>query len=415
MKTTILCVLAACCLLFGREAAAQGCGPFKMLDSPGQAGAELGRSVTVSGDRLIAGAWLADDRGSLAGAAVVFRCDGLGWIEEQRLVASDGKPFDFFGWSVALSGDVAVVGAVSAGAAYVFRRTGASWIEEARLTAFDGVTSHHFGDSVAISGDVIVVGEDQDDPSGTWSGSAYVFRYRLGQWIPERHLTAFDGHSYAHFGSEVAVDGDVAVIGAYLSDSVDGPSSGAAYVFRFEDGGWNDEQKLAAGDGEVWAFFGAGVAVSGEHIVCGARWKDVVIGGRLMQDVGAAYVFRFDGRGWAKTQQLLDPAPVIGDGFGYSVALWDVDLAVGVPNRDDFGAHSGAVQVFRRDGARFVHDRKLLAPDGRPDDRFGESVAVSERWIGIGEPLDDDNLGKAAVFLADLADRAVLLGAEPPG
>ena len=156
-------------------------------DPIGQAGAEFGTSVSVSGDTAVVGAYLDDTPGGInAGSAYVFVRSGTTWTEQQKLLASDGAPGDLFGSSVSVSGDTVVVGAyrddtpggVDVGSAYVFVRSGATWSEEQKLTASDGAPSDNFGDSVSVSGGTVVVGASRDDISiaGDDSGSAHVFR-----------------------------------------------------------------------------------------------------------------------------------------------------------------------------------------------------------------------------------------------
>jgi hypothetical protein len=118
---------------------------WKLLASDGGADDYFGRAVAVSGDTAILGAPRKDDNGSDSGAAYVFRFDGASWVEEAKLLASDGEPGDQFGTAVAVCGDTVAVSAVAdddngtaAGAVYVFRHDGFNWIKEAKLLASDG-------------------------------------------------------------------------------------------------------------------------------------------------------------------------------------------------------------------------------------------------------------------------------------
>jgi hypothetical protein len=156
----------------------------KLLASDGAADDEFGESVAISGDYAIVGAYRDDDNGTDSGSAYVFERDGSGnWAEVTKLLASDGAADDDFGESVAISGDYAIVGApidddngTDSGSAYVFERDGTgNWTEVAKLLASDGATSDYFGTSVAISGDYAIVGAYLDDDNGTDSGSAYIF------------------------------------------------------------------------------------------------------------------------------------------------------------------------------------------------------------------------------------------------
>ena len=180
-----------------------------------------------------------------AGAAYVFRSNAYGWnwIQEAKLAASDGDSGDKFGTSVSISGNVAIVGAPSddeavgsnVGSAYVFRFNPQSgqWNQEAKLTAFDGVASDEFGFSVSISGDLAVIGAHREEDTATDSGSMYVFRFDGFDWNEEAKLTASDASFNDRLGTSVSVDGDRAVAGAMLGEAEPGVNnSGAAYVFE---------------------------------------------------------------------------------------------------------------------------------------------------------------------------------------
>jgi nucleoside-specific outer membrane channel protein Tsx len=209
----------------------------KLTPSDGAAFDQFGSSVAAAGDTIVVGARLDDDNGSDSGSAYVFRYDGTVWVEEAKLKASDGAPSDTFGNAVAVAGETAAVGAqfdddngADSGSAYVFRYDGATWVEQAKLVASDGAPSDTFGNTVAVAGETVVVGAQFDDDNGTDAGLAYVFRYDGTAWVEQAKLTPSDGTADDMFGGSVAVSGDTAVVGAALDDD-NGSSSGSAYVF----------------------------------------------------------------------------------------------------------------------------------------------------------------------------------------
>ena len=192
----------------------------------------FGESVSISGDYAVVGAPLADSRGS----AYVFRRSGTTWTEEQKIRPTGNAVGDYFGGSVSISGDCVVVGASrfdgtgdNSGFAYVFRRSGTTWMEEQKLVASQGSASDNFGGSVSISGDYVVVGASQDDDNGSHSGSAYVFGRSGTTWI-EQKLQASDGAANDYFGNSVAVSGDRVVVGAFARTK-DYEAEGAVYLF----------------------------------------------------------------------------------------------------------------------------------------------------------------------------------------
>ncbi len=202
----------------------------KLLASDGTTQDEFGGSLGVSGDRVVVGAIRDDDNGNASGSVYVLERDGSQWVET-KLLASDGRNGDHFGSSVAVSGDRVVVGADGdadhgnfTGSAYVFDWDGLQWVET-KLVASDGAAGDLFGNSVAVMGDLVVVGAFDDDDNGSSSGSAYVFEWDGAKWA-ETKLVASDGAASDEFGLSVAVSGSRLVVGAPFDD----PPSGSAYV-----------------------------------------------------------------------------------------------------------------------------------------------------------------------------------------
>jgi len=147
--------------------------------------------VAVSGDTAVIGAPRNDDAAGVSGSAYVFTRSGTSWTEQAKLTASDAEIGDLFGFSVAVSGDTAVIGAFlnddagsSSGSAYVFTRSGTTWTEQAKLTASDAAERARFGNSVAVSGNAAVIGAYKDADAGSSSGSAYVFSLRRFDDVP---------------------------------------------------------------------------------------------------------------------------------------------------------------------------------------------------------------------------------------
>jgi hypothetical protein len=167
----------------------------------------------------------------------------------------------------------------------VFRNVDGTWIEEQKLLASDGATQDDFGLGVALDDDVAVIGAYRDDDLLEGSGSAYVFGYEGGVWVEQQKLTASDGTSHDAFGRGVAVRGDVIAVGApYAGPGYGGP--GAAYQFRFDGSTWIEEQKLTASDGEDDDYLGESIATTGEDTLVGAYGYDID-----NEQEGAVYMF----------------------------------------------------------------------------------------------------------------------------
>jgi len=121
-------------------------------------------------------------------------------------------------------------------ALHVFVRSGTTWTQEQKITASDGAERDFFGSSVSISGDTAIVGAFFNADAGLVSGSAYIFeRDALGNWVEVSKLTASDATLQGQFGRSVSISGDTAIVGARGDDSACpselGCNSGAAYVF----------------------------------------------------------------------------------------------------------------------------------------------------------------------------------------
>jgi len=212
----------------------------------------------------------------LLAAFVATFCGGPAYATEVKLTAgADGQDFDNFGWSVSISGDYAIVGAKNdddpgppfqsdAGSAYVFHRAGSTWSKQAKLTASDIQAIAWFGASVSIDGDYAIVGAMKNHAAGAESGAAYVFHRSGATWSQQAKLTAgLDGAAFDHFGISVSIAGDYAIVGADEDDDpVAGYSTGSVYVFHRSGTAWTKQAKLTASDMETGDRFGFSVSVA---------------------------------------------------------------------------------------------------------------------------------------------------------
>ena len=330
-----------------------------------------------------------------AGSAYVFVWSGTAWSVQQKLLASDGAAGDLFGSSVSIYGDTVVVGArtadtpggVNAGAAYVFVRSGTAWAEQQKLLAPDGASNASFGYSVSVSGDTAVVGAVTDDaPGGPLSGSAYVFVRSGESWTEQQKLLASDGAADDFFGISASVSGDTVVVGAYGDDTPAGLNAGSAYVFFRSGMAWTEQQKLVASDAMAGDVFGFAVSLSGETVLVGAIGDDTPGG----MDAGSAYVFVRSQATWTEQQKLEGPEAAAGDLFGSSVAISGDTAVVGACWDDTAGGQdAGAAYMFHRAATTWTGMRRILARDGTGDDVLGHSVAVSGHKVVVGAPHDD--------------------------
>jgi hypothetical protein len=220
-------------------------------------------------------------RTSGTGAAYVFTRSATGaWTQKARLTATGGLASDNFGNAVALTGATALIGASgtsnSTGAAYVFARSAAgAWSQQAELTAVGGVAGDNLGWSVAIAGSTAVVGAVFGN---SHTGAAYVFVRSGAAWSQQARLTAAGGASGSEFGFSVAISGSTVLVGAIDA----GSGRGAGYLFTRSGTAWSQQARLTAADAPAGAQFGFSVAISGSTAVLGAPARSA--------STGAAYV-----------------------------------------------------------------------------------------------------------------------------
>jgi hypothetical protein len=332
-----------------------------------------------------------------AHAAYPVTIDPLVWLE-QKVTASDGVASDSFGYSVALDGITAVVGAqaatvgdnLSQGAAYVFTRTNGVWTEVEKLTANDGAAYDDFGNGVALSGTTVIVGAPNASVNGnTAQGAAYVFTESGENWTQTQKLLAADGAASNEFGTSVSLQGDTALIGAI--QLLHGP--GAAYIFVNSAGTWTQAAKLTASGGS--GAFGDAVRLDGNNALIGAQLTGV--GGNM--DQGAAFVFTNQGGTWSQSGVLVASDGGRFDSLGSSVALEGSTALVGAPGATVNGAQRGAAYIFTESNGSWNQAQKLTASDGEDLDDFGSSVALSGETALIGAAqYYSDGTGKVYVF-----------------
>ncbi len=365
--------------------------------SDGTGSDNFGLSVAISGDYAIIGAYN-DDIGinTDQGSAYIFVRSGTTWTQQAKLIASDGYSNDYFGLSVSISGDYALIGAYrqtvgvnyQQGSAYVFVRSGSTWTQQAKLTANDGAPNDYFGYSVSISGDYAVVGAYKDDAVYTDVGSSYVF-FRSGtSWTQQSKLTASDGAAYDNFGYSVSISGDYVVIGALFDDIGVNSSQGSAYIFLRSGTFWTQQTKLTASDGAADDNLGYSIAISGDYVVISAIGDDV----GTNTDQGSAYIFVRSGTSWAQQSKLTSYDGALGDYFGISVALSENYIVIGA-SRSEVGIKTdqGSAYIFVRSGTSWSQQVKLTASDGDIEDQFGIRVAISGDYVVIGSY--HDNIG----------------------
>ncbi|KAK3268477.1 hypothetical protein CYMTET_23015 [Cymbomonas tetramitiformis] len=292
----------------------------------------------------------------------------LNFALEQKLVASDGSRYDYFGRAVDATATCAVVGAYydddrgrESGSVYLFTQSYEhAWTQEQKLIPADGAAGDDFGTSVALIDGRLAVGAPGCNDRGDNAGAVYVYFEGAEGWALSQKIVASDGAAYDRFGFFVAMTPQYLAVGAYDDDHAAGQNSGSVYIYQYTGGSW--------------------------YLVIGSCFDD-----DAGSTSGSVYVYTLSGAGeWELQTKLTAYDAVSYDYFGWSVSIEAGYLAVGADDDDDLGSGSGSVYIYGLSGNTWTFEQKLSAPDGASGDSFGEAVSLSNGYLAIGSDADDD-------------------------
>jgi hypothetical protein len=276
----------------------------KLVGIGADIGEGMGWSLALQGDTLVAGA--ADDHhlsGQITGgAAYVFVHGANGWTQQQRVAPNDGQAFDYFGHAVALDGDRLVCGSYSdnqpwganAGSVYVFARSGTTWTQVQKLYPANNADNDGFGFALDLEGDDLAVGAVGVTVNGGYgAGASYLFHWNGSAFAQTQELTAPTPGAGQAFGTSVALDGDVLIVGSVNGTSSSEPFTGSASVYQGSAAGFSQQFELRSTVIESGANFGWTAALENGIALIGAPGDDTQLGG---QNVGSVYVYRIEPR-----------------------------------------------------------------------------------------------------------------------
>jgi hypothetical protein len=400
----------------------------------------FGAVVAISGDTVVVGApgkdvLVGSNKRTDAGVVYVFVRNGSSWMQQAVLQSQTPTTWGYFGWGVDIDGDTIVVGEEVADYAYVFVRNGGVWTQQARLRGHNTQSSDSFGTRVAISGDVIVVGALGEDSSSTGvngannnsardSGAAYVFRRSGTTWTQEAFLKPSNTATDMQFGTSVDISGDLIAVSAPFESTV-AYDSGAAYLFRYQNGSWTPHAKVKASNVGAGDWFGICLSLDGNTLVVGAPFESSnatgVNGNQSNNSAtysGAAYVFTVTGEGATQDAYLKASNTGKDDMFGLSVAVRGNRIAVGAPEEDGSSpgingannnslSESGAVYLFTRVADNTWTGPEYIKPSNPGfDDIFGNAVALSDSLLLVGAQYEESgssNPGDNSAYRAGAA------------
>jgi len=368
----ILCLLA-----LAAPAAAQS----MRTDAPAPAQAGFGSSVAITGDQVLV-AEPNDVRAS--GAVYVYGKEGGSWTLLHTLTAESPARGDLFGASIATSGNRMIVGSTlqggAQGAAFVFEKAGDGWRQVARLFASGAAAGDSLGTSVAIDGDMALVGAGGAD-SGR--GAVYVFRADgSGTWSQAARIAAPEGAvPDDRYADVLGLTGGTAIVSATRADS------GRGAVYLYSGDGWGLADRIAPDSLTANARFGSALAIGEGIVLVGAPGAD---GFR-----GAVYAYSRTDEGWTEAGRVpFEGAPQ--ERFGSAISISGGEAWVAAPGADRF---RGAIYSIAPGTGAWGQPVKLSLIDSLPQGgAFGGAIALGESVAAVGLPGEDYGMGSAAIF-----------------
>ena len=371
--------------------------------------ANAGSGKVLTSDAAGNASWQQSNASTGAGFGSWGDCSMNGISGFNPIADTAGTYEDYFGYSVSISGNFAIAGAyqddpggiLEQGSVNIYQFNGNNWILSQKIVDPNGNTTDYFGYSVSISGNYAIIGAPvEDGPFGTYQGSVSIYRYNGSSWVFMQKITDASGEAGEAFGYSVSISGNYAIVGAYADDGIGGSDVGSASIYQFNGTSWVFMQKLT--DSAPFAFdtFGGSVAISGNKAIVGAPLDDGAAG----PDQGSVSIYQYNGSSWVLIQKLTDATPGGGDRFGQSVAVSGNYFIVGASRDDEAGGvDQGSASIYQYNGSNLTLMTKLTNPLGAGDDFFGLSVSISDSYAIVGAGRDDIGInleqGAASIFI----------------
>lgn len=313
--------------------------------------------------------------GSIPNSVFIYQFVGNDWIVYDTI---QGPSAEGYGLAIGLYGDLLLIGAPGAtiapeGKVYAYRHGEGQWNLEQEITLTNTL---FFGIDIDMDKNSAIIGASGTNQN---QGMAALYEYdsNTGQWNLQARLLAPDGNKGDGFGSQVAIDGDFAVVGASHADSIVQKNGvthlediGKAYVYQKSLTTWSQMSILTSSDTKPADQFGTDVDINNNLIVVSSS-----------SDTGRVYLFQLDDSKWSEIQILSAPSGEIADHFGMSLSLDDHYLLVGAPTSEVNGiAKRGKAYIFTNEGgSNWTLEATLLNSDGQSNDRFGTTLAMDNR------------------------------------
>ena len=379
-------------------------GPKLMPSDPIFEG-RFGFSIAIDGELAAIGARSTTSPG--IGSVYVLEHNNGQWTERQKLVPNDGSTFDNCGFAVDIDGTRVAISCdgqnSNTGAVYLFDFDGNQWSQTQKISGPEargggGSAGESFGYSLSLDGDRIAIGAPNQSGNNA-PGAVYMYGFDGNNWSQIQKLVANDVSNRNYLGFSVALLADVLVSGA-IRDTQFGTSAGAAYVFEFDGINWQQSQKILPQSTDTQSL-GTSVGLTSDTLVIGASNDSTVVSA-----AGAAYVYEQDQLGdWIQIKGLFASDAQVGDRLGRQLSITDGSILL-LRFADTFSQNTGAGYLFKKYGNGWTETKIIQPSENVVGDLFAVFGAISNDKILIGAPFDDDGnivaSGSVFTFINDL-------------
>ncbi|KAA3596226.1 MAG: hypothetical protein DWQ06_15235 [Calditrichaeota bacterium] len=351
----------------------------------------FGSSIDLK-ENLIAISAVSDTvNGEVLGSVLVFSRDGESYKFEQKIVVEDVAPVSDFGFSVAIEGNEIFVGAYrdkalgeTCGTVYAFSKENGIWKQTQKIFADDFYRGQNFGRAISISNGILAIGAPHDSEKSYWTGAVYLFEKENGVWTQKQKIFPKDPQSEEAFGNKLNIFGNRLIVSS-IGKFDETTESGAAYIFRNENGTWVQEAKLTVDEILEGDAFSSAVSLSENFAVVGAAFGD-----GNEKNSGTAYVFERKNETWKLHSKIVAEDGNYNDRFGVSADFFGETIILGAYRDDDKGHESGAAYVFKLKNGKWIQSQKLRSEKGGDDCHFGATVSVFQNFACVSGCSHDE-------------------------
>ena len=365
----------------------------------------FGRSVGMSGDFAIIGAWGDDEIAPNSGAAYIYFNNEGTWEEHSKLLVSNADLNGKFASRVDIYGDFAIGSTTQynndRGAVYVFQNNEGTWEEQAFIEKPDVPAMSMFGYSISIDGNNIIVGMRTYNSSVGLPGAAFIYNFNGTDWEQTAELIPNEAVVGDWVGVSSYIAGDYAIVGAHGTDD----GEGAAYIYKNINDTWTKIIRLKASDPAEDNYFGSRTVISDNYAMVGAY--------RNNNGKGAVYIFENNNDTWEQTQKIVAPDASNNDSFGYGIDFYDDMLIIGAFSE----GLSGSAYVYKNIDGEWTYFEKIIPSDGAENDDFGRSLAISgDNFIIGAQWCDIFGINSGAAYLySTLSPQNSVMQFDVPG